>query len=827
MRLRWPSLRWRGSVSIVHASIGSLNRLSPYLDDEEDVRHRVRYEQCLWALYSVDLKSLQSSCCDSWQTENCDPIWMLRKAAILVETYRRDSARRLADRALDEIRAASFNRGSLAGASREGWALFMAAALEQDPGQLPNTEALERHYRKRHYRRWRELAVLHCDALEEKRLYADAMRIHTKEGEPEFDLGFRTDRVAPNFSIRQESAALRAIRLTEVAGLPPSVTIYSDVLKVTISRDLLEVAAEAIVHSKPLVASQLVLRVCSYDGDAVLKRVFSRVRVAAMPVHAVSALTQSCLDCIEYSLERMRGRNGGSWVERLRVAIEVLSRLVLRHQAEKVADIFERALSYYSNGDVARRPLLTRPMRNLLSRCWEALPEISRTDHVLDLLNAPIVGLDGYDTSTGGHFHADPGEVFLDRRVTVPARTPENDERWQQAASLMIRGLRAGGEPRKRASIRIGLPGVCGHLTDSERSQVAVALWHSDYTGPDDLPEGTNLHDWAFLELPEPSLGLAEQRFRRKWLNWSILELSTRPRSQHSYSIPYAPEPNDLNGVIYQIGIALNELQRIGHTLMISSEETEMISRFVDEWCNMRVPPTLTGSSKWTPTQYAVMGLGSILSGVRLNDSTAVRIYNKIEDLHGSKIPAYQLIHGLITILPDRRDELVMLMRMGLVTDDADFAAHAAVGLYEWLRATRGSSSQLRLPPDDLIREIGVTIATRRKGMLDQSLQIADRIFLEGTPSQKDTIRDSVIQGLSYLLDELRYDRRGDRSSDEIDIPRLRWRCAELAVTLSGTGVDDPVVTRWMEAIGDDPLPEVRYIKPVNYAPRTVDQSAG
>ena len=113
---------------------------------------------------------------------------------------------------------------------------------------------------------------------------------------------------ASNFSIRRESAALRAIRLTEVAALPPSVTIYSNVLKVTISSDVLKVAAEAIVYSKPLLASQLVLRVCTYDGDGVLKRVFSRVRVAAMPVHAVSALTQSCLDCIEYSLERMRAR---------------------------------------------------------------------------------------------------------------------------------------------------------------------------------------------------------------------------------------------------------------------------------------------------------------------------------------------------------------------------------------------------------------------------------------------------------------------------------------------------------------------------------------
>ena len=78
-----------------------------------------------------------------------------------------------------------------------------------------------------------------------------------------------------------------------------------------------------------------------------------------------------------------------------------------------------------------------------------------------------------------------------------------------------------------------------------------------------------------------------------------------------------------------------------------------------------------------------------------------------------------------------------MLMRMGLVTDDTDFAAYAAVGLFQWLKETTDSPSDS--PPDDLIREIGVTIATRRKGMLDQALQIADWIFAEGTASQKDT----------------------------------------------------------------------------------------
>ena len=795
-----------------------IDALSPYLNDEDGVRHRVWHEQCLWALYSVDLESLRGLL-DSWQTENADPMWMLRKAAILAEIQCRGDAWRLVNRALDEIRAGSFNRRSLAGPSREGWALFMAAALEQDPTQLPDNEAL-----KRHYRRWTELALSHCDALEEKRLCADAMRIHANDEEPEFDLGFRTDRISSDASIRRESAALRAIRLTEVAALPPSVT------PMAISSDVLKVAAEAIVYSEPLLASQLVLRICTYDGDGVLKRVFSRVRVAALPVHAVSALTHSCLNCIEYSLGRMGRSNGRASVENLRVAIEVLSRIVLRHEPVRVDAILESALTYYSNRDIAGHPWLTRPIRSLLKRCWEALPESYRIDRVLDLLNAPIVGLDGFDSSPGGHPHVDAGEIPLGHQLSLPPRTPENDERWRDAVSLMIRGLRAGGEPRRRASIRVGLPSLSDWFTDAEKSQVAAALWHSDYTGMDGLPQETNLHDWAFLELPEPSAGLAEQRFRRRWFDKSTLARVGNRKNSGTYRIPLGPVvpgPTDLNGVIGQVGIALAEMKRRDCGLTLSEEDAKLLVQFVDEWCDLEIPPTIRGMEASTSklTRYGVIGLRSILGVVQITDSTATKLYDKLSKLNESRIPAFELVGALVKILPNRRNDLVMLMRMGLVTDDVDFAANAAVGLFQWLKETTDSASSTQSPPDDLTREIGVTIATRRRGMLDQALQIADWIFSEGKSSQKDAIREPVVQGLSYLLDELRYDRRYDRSGDEIDVPKLRWRCAELAVTLSRTGVEEPVVTRWIEAIGDDPLPEVRYTKPVNCAPRTIDQA--
>ena len=455
-----------------------IEALSPFLDDHEDVSQRVCYEKVLWALYSLDFSAVEAHL-DTWQTDGCDPVWMLRKAAMLVECLRTDEARQLTSRALAEIRKTPGDRGSLGGPSREGWSLFMAATLERRRTELPNLEV-----RSRHYQRWRELGAVLCDALEEKSLCAEALLDRPTEEKPIFDLGVRTEGVSYRSAAHRELEARRALWLTEVTAFPAAAG----------SRDILERAAEELLHSEPLLASLLVLRICNSDGDGVLMRVFARMRVAALPDIAVDVVTRCCSQCIDYSVSRMRGREAAAWVERLRVALEILSRIVLRNQPDKVEEILDTALGFYSNRSMAGNQLLTRPLRHLLMRCWEALPESHRTNRVLDLLNAPVVGLDGFEIGGARHSHVDPGEIFIQQQPVLPPRTLENNAKWQDVAALLIRGLRAGGEARNRASLRIGLPGLCERLTDEENSRVADALWHHDYTEPDGLPGNTKLY---------------------------------------------------------------------------------------------------------------------------------------------------------------------------------------------------------------------------------------------------------------------------------------------------------------------------------------------
>ena len=216
------------------------------------------------------------------------------------------------------------------------------------------------------------------------------------------------------------------------------------------------------------------------------------------------------------------------------------------------------------------------------------------------------------------------------------------------------------------------------------------------------------------------------------------------------------------------------------------------------------------------PIHRALDGLRSILTEIQIPKDIAEKLYEKVGSLNESGIPAFRLIAGLLKAMPNRFDELALTVRVGLVSEEVDLAKGATAGLYHWLTTSVEIASQIQSPPDDLVREIGIMIATRRKVSLGPALQIAKWVFDEGSDAQKEAIRHLALQGLDYLSEELRYDREHDQDSDQdsIDVPLLRWRSAQLALSMAKRGFeDDPVVAHWLKIVKTDPLPEVRYVK--------------
>ena len=153
-----------------------LDALTPFVNDSPDVEHRIQQERCLWAVYSLDFDYLDDLL-DGWTVENCDPVWMLRKAALLTEAYRYDESVPLVQGALNLLRQNPEEGRSIARASREGWAL--ASTLTSKNRQSVLSE-------------WSKLASLKCDAGAETDHVRQAIRRTDEQDEaPSFDMGVR------------------------------------------------------------------------------------------------------------------------------------------------------------------------------------------------------------------------------------------------------------------------------------------------------------------------------------------------------------------------------------------------------------------------------------------------------------------------------------------------------------------------------------------------------------------------------------------------------------------------------------------------------------
>ena len=141
---------------------------------------------------------------------------------------------------------------------------------------------------------------------------------------------------------------------------------------------------------------------------------------------------------------------------------------------------------------------------------------------------------------------------------------------------------------------------------------------------------------------------------------------------------------------------------------------------------------------------------------------------------------------------------------------------------YPGARASKVADSSVHPPPNDLFREVGLMIAARRKQALSWALQVAKLVFDEGTEENREAMSEYVLQGLVYLAEELSYGREHD---DATDVPLLRWRCTQLAWSMSKAGLTDyPAVAHWLEIATSDPLPEVRYAVVPSNGVAAIDQ---
>ena len=803
----WTAVRedWRNvAAALVTAARFGFDRarfektteaLNGFQDEDQDIRHHIHHEKCLWAVYDRDFDSLDRLLVD-WKTENCDPAWMMRKSALLWEAGRSSEAEELLNYSIAAIKAMPVNEGSLANLSRESWETLVS--LDWNNGRTS-------------FDRLRELVPMRCDVFGERQSVTESMGVDKEEEAPPlFDINRRRGTSERWVNYNPLASAYRAVRLSEMAGLPPftgHMTVWAKVLKK---------AAEEVADYNLEFAIRLVLRACDGGNDKTLQRILNRTRIAATPTELAETLTQSCLNAMDKAVREITLANATQ--QRFNTAAEVLSRLAIRLEPDQAESILNKAIGYCRNGELAKS-FVNTTIRNLLMRSWEALPEECRQHRAMELLGTEIAGLSNIEPLVA-HNWPDPGEVVA-HSDTKLIRTPENEPQWQGTIDLIVRGLTDNATARHCASIRMIRLVHSGLITEEESLKIASALWTDQYTPPNGLPENVATYDWQFLSLPEVTPGLAKERFRNKWTSPNKGVAYDIGRNAHGVQIygnssnGLNHNPQDVESRLWQTGQAILILRERGEEFTLSSAEKAHLESLVEYWVEDSSPE---------PGQWGISPMLTDLIKERIRDMTAAlppvieeinapsalgeKIYAKMQKLTEKQIPALSLSAALVKVIPERSDDIAIALRVGMTSDSYELAANALSGVYLWLKATLDSESQIPQPPDDLVREVGIAIASRRSAVIVPALQLAKWIFHEGQDSHKESIRQLVDDGLNYLAQELRYDRKHENPDE---VPRKRLYCAELAAEVARDGLNEsPAVTRWLEMAREDPLPEVR-----------------
>lgn len=762
-----------------------------------EANHRLHHEKCLMALYETDEEALRNGLSE-WEVRAGDPFWGVRKAALMFEGDQKgEDALPLLGASIEQLRGVAKDGSvELSALSREAWASYLAKTLESRSWSGGSGSSAYR-------RRARHLARFNCDPDSEIGALSSAIEYRAESGDdkgPGFELGgghaTRTLRFEstdiPSPEEQRVGTAYRVLRLAEVVGLPSLADRWPS------TKHMLGKASEAFYRNGQVeLALRLMLRIAHGSGDDLLNRLMSRPRVASLPEGIVESLAVACERTISYHRERGFGRQPPEGVvaarERVGVAMECLSRLVLRPDAADPGRVTRCAMACYETRAFYEEVLLRSEIRNLLTRSWEALPEDDRADFVFDFLNAPIVGLDGF--SPNPYAFVDPGELFDGEDVRLPGRDADTEADWVRTVQFLVKGLRGDQEARSRAARRVCNIAMSDRLLPHERDMVGAALWQgSDAKGS---PAGEEkLRPWVFFCMPEPTPGTALDWFRRKWLAGVDSEVE-----DHGLLLDQA---------MYAIGDTKEQSVSKGFDFDFSRDDEVLVLQLLRRWSETPVSPFLSidlDGRYRTWANNAVRGVTALLMYVDVPDGVADELVARCSRIGEANVSPLPLLVALSRFRKQLRGRAVAAVREALLEDDPKSAGDAASAIQCWLHF-----ANLRLldgPPDDLVREIGAIVETRRSVALPSALWLAEWVFVKGQEHHQALLRAPVTAGLAALLPVLRYEEV-DSESSQYDVPLLRWQCVGIARELARTGYRDETIMAWIEQGLEDRLPEAR-----------------
>ena len=157
---------------------------------------RLRYEQALFAMFTLNLQELKSRLAE-WPQDDAPPFWGAKKAGLLAEIGEVDEARTILEQSLEAIRAKlnlTPTRTDYGLVSQEAFVMFLLHAVRQRSLLADPDSSHIRRQRREFRERWHSLRQYKCDPWQEVEVFTHKLDRPPVEKsdvteKPTFDIG--------------------------------------------------------------------------------------------------------------------------------------------------------------------------------------------------------------------------------------------------------------------------------------------------------------------------------------------------------------------------------------------------------------------------------------------------------------------------------------------------------------------------------------------------------------------------------------------------------------------------------------------------------------
>jgi hypothetical protein len=769
--------------------IGMLEKDALYLPD---CAAEVAYHRALAARDRLDYDGLTAAV---GSIAGEDPIWMLRKAALLMELGRSEEATQSVAQAYGDLRENHRrDRQSIPIMSRLLWAHWLLSASQRASGQtIEKSPAFaESNYRKWKCDPWSWMDDLRYKIGERREKYLKRQsRI-----EPQFGQGHYRDRSKDISFENDKTDFLLFDGLSRTIGIP----LISG--SIAIGVNLLAGDAEKLVLSGgtgvDLWDRTLAIRSASSDSSAAINGLFTRIGVACASLSIVDILVQRVLSAVTYWMrERTQGTKDSqaAAISRLRVFLEVLARLAVRVSPAQAKEMFSLAASFGQQPEMWHF-WLYEALGHLLTHSLKSIPKSEQGELLPTSLEftlpREIVGGDDYHWPNPVITHPNARNAYpaIDARI----------------AQLIAAVATSNGESRRAPLLRLlPLAAKDDFFTQQEHERLAATVW-GDSPAYQVLPE-TGLFPHALLLLPVMDVGRADALVRAHLYDHGADILEDTQKEMRSY-----PSPEIQRAISIYDGIAnaaANETMRLFPT---AEQACVLFDRLII----------------WQPPAAAKTGLFELERGSRrqiaesigraLSYAIAPALADdaKTASRFGQLEAFYSGVEGARTALPafvyfSRINEesakvVAKIIQAALRSRDSTLVSYSAIALRKWMDLPE---SELSADFRNLISTVIAIIESGHTIVLQHLIWLAGQL-LDGQRLTEDQ-QKPLVEVLPTVFEATDYVNIDPNSPEAVSASTIRAECVKLAQTLQHQFPNEPGLIELVTKAQADTLPEVRF----------------